>query len=300
MTQDVIDRQTTLEVELFSGDRVRFHRFELPKALFHRYSLLIYMALAAFLSQTQLFHALVTLSSGQRVLIVCFCILTALVPIALWVLALEWLQKPGTVRRLNAPPQLLVFALFPTVAYVYLIYVRPGRDFGEPMHFVVIWVWLYVLLEIEAHVLLLLLMRPVLQDMRGRQVAVALDPVAAAELEIKGQRVKVGELYRVTAEGNYIRVITAQGQHFLPGPFGPVADALPEGLGMRVSRSDWVARGAVMQARRKGRDVTLDLLDGSAVRVAQARRKAVLDWIEGPGQGGASAEGWSERSTQTG
>lgn len=60
-----------------------------------------------------------------------------------------------------------------------------------------------------------------------------------------------------------------------------------------------MARAAVARVHRKGRDVTLDLVEGTSVKVAQVRRKAVLDWIKATGQGGASSEG-EAMSIQTG
>lgn len=287
------DRRTTLDVVLFSGDRVRFRRMELPRGLLHRYALVLYSGFAVILSQVPMFNETLDMNLLERLGITVLAVAVAVLSALLWFWLAELRQPPGTRREMRVSPVLFVLSGLSTVAIVYLAYVVPGHRYPRPLHFIAIWFWFFLLAQIFTHYFLLVLMRRVLLDMRKSDPEeVALDPGAATVLDIKGVQVPLAALCRVAAEGNYIRVVTDGGQHFLPGPFGPVAEALPPGLGMRVSRSDWVARGAITRAYRHGRDLTLDLVDGSAVRVAQARRKAVLDWLEGAAQG--AAEGVSE------
>ena len=301
MTLPPLDPRTTMEMVLFSGDRVRFRRMELPRGMLHRYALMFYVGFAVILGQFPMFNETLDMSLLERLGVTMLAVAVAVLAAMLWFWLGEWRQPPGTRRELNASTMLIGLSGISTMFIAYVCYVMPGHPFPRPLHLVAIWSWFFLLAQIFTHYFLLVLMRRVLMDMRKADPEeVALDPVEAAFLDIKGARVQMESLCRIAAEGNYIRVITDGAQHFLPGPFGPVAAALPRGLGMQVSRSDWVARAAVVGAHRHGRDLTLDLVDGSAVRVAQARRKAVLDWLEGSAQGGDGPEAGSAMSTQTG
>jgi hypothetical protein len=247
-----------------------------------------------------MFNEMVTMSPLGRLGVVSLGLVGVVLPSALRFVLSERQQKPVSIDVVNVTRLLLVFTFISAVLSSYLAYSVPGRPFPKPLHFMAIWLWFYVLAEILTHCFLLVLTRRILADLRGADREVALDPTEATLLDIKGARVRLSELSRVAAEGNYIRVVTAGAQHFLPGPFGPVADALPEAIGMRVSRSDWVARAAILKAQRAGRDLMLELTDGSTVRVAQAKRKAVLDWLQGLAQGEGEMSMGSATSTQTG
>ena len=299
MTGPPLDRLTTLEVLLFSGDRVRLRRMELPRGMLHRYTLVLYFGFTVILSQIPMFNETLAMTFVGRLGITVMAVAVGVLAALFWFTLADLRQPPGTLRRMHVTRLLIVFSGISAVVCAYLAYVVPGNPFPRPLHFLAIWSWFFLLAQIFAHYFLLVLMRRVLQDMRRTETQeVAIDPVEGTLIDIKGTRVPVEALSRVTAEGNYIRVITTEAQHFLPGPFGPVAEALPQGLGMQVSRSEWVARRAILRAKRHGRDLTLEMADGSAVRVAQARRKAVQDWLETGDQGKAGSG--SAMSTQTG
>lgn len=300
MTAPPVDKLTTIELVLFSGDRVRLRRGEVPRILFHRYALIFYLVFALALSQLRMFNEMLTMSPLERLALVALGLAGVILPTTLRFALTERRQKAGSIDVVNVSGHLLAFTLVSAFLCVHLAYTMPGRPYPKPIHFVSIWLWFYVLAEILTHCFLLVLVRRILADIRGTDRDVALDPTEATLLDIKGARVRLSDLSRVAAEGNYIRVVTAGAQHFLPGPFGPVADALPEAIGMRVSRSDWVARAAILKAQRAGRYLTLELTDGSTIRVAQAKRKAVLDWLQGLAQGDGEVAVGTATSTQTG
>lgn len=298
MTTLPIDKLTTLELVLFSGDRVRFRRMELSRALFHRNTLIFYFAFTVILAQLRMFNEMLTMTPVERLAFIAMGLAAVVVPAWLWIFLLERLQRPDSIRTLNVTNHLIVFSGISALLCSYLAYTLPGKPFPRPVHFLSIWLWFLVLAQVFTHYFLLVLVRRMLQDMRKTSQEVALDPTEATLLDIKGARVRLADLWRVAAEGNYIRVITSGSQHFLPGPFGPVTDALPDALGIRVSRSDWVARVAISKTHREGRDLSLELTDGSIVRVAQTKRRAVLDWINGAEQGGSSRDAGIKRTTR--
>ena len=65
----------------------------------------------------------------------------------------------------------------------------------------------------------------------------------------------------------------------VPGPFGALLDQMPDGLGLRIHRSHWVARRAITGQRKVGRDVLVDLSHGGSAPVAIPRQREVLDWL---------------------
>lgn len=94
-------------------------------------------------------------------------------------------------------------------------------------------------------------------------------------------RLRSAEIWAVEAEDHYLRVRTSAGQDLI---LLRMADAVAEldGLeGMQVHRSWWVARAAIVDARRSDGRATLTLKDGSEAPVsrtyaAELRRRG---WI---------------------
>ncbi|MEJ2409115.1 MAG: LytTR family DNA-binding domain-containing protein [Novosphingobium sp.] len=74
----------------------------------------------------------------------------------------------------------------------------------------------------------------------------------------------------VRNEDHYVRVFTPQGDALLLFRLGDAVAALHHVDGAQVHRSCWVARAAVADVLREGRNVTLVLTNGEQVRVARA------------------------------
>jgi hypothetical protein len=82
-------------------------------------------------------------------------------------------------------------------------------------------------------------------------------------------RLRGGELWAVEAEDHYLRLHTSKGQDLI---LLRLADAVAEleGLeGVQVHRSWWVARDAIVDARRSDGRATLTLKDGAQVPVSR-------------------------------
>jgi hypothetical protein len=109
----------------------------------------------------------------------------------------------------------------------------------------------------------------------------ALDAGPSRFLERLPVRMRSAEIWAVEAEDHYLRVHTSAGQDLI---LLRMADAIAELAGeegMQVHRSWWVARSAIVDARRGDGRATLTLKDGTKAPVsrtyaAELRRRG---WI---------------------
>jgi hypothetical protein len=293
-----------VEVVLFSGDRMLFDRFELPRALLHRYMLLFYAVLTVGLSQLQIYELLKPLSPAERLAVVAASEVAAILTIILAIVVLEVTQQPGKRRVLKSSLFSFVAAGISTVASEALVDSPSKSTVPGALHFLIIWGSIHVIMEIATHFVILKIMPRILRDMRGDGAdGIGLQVPPSSRIDIKGQEFFPQDIQRISAEGNYIRVVTFGGSHFLPGPYGPVIDSLPPKLGLQLSRSEWVGAVAVAGLRKDGRELLVELVDGATVRVAQSRKKVVTEWMRARGQGRADEvpeAGLAAMSTQSG
>ena len=71
-------------------------------------------------------------------------------------------------------------------------------------------------------------------------------------------------------EDHYVRIHSAVGSRLVAGPFERVIASLGQREGMRVHRSWWVARSAVVGVRADGRNLRLELSNGLQAPVSRA------------------------------
>lgn len=299
MTPDPM-MKTGLYLRLFSQDVVCFQRYELLRAMIHRYVIGYIVLVGMVISLLDLRGSIQPLPPVASVIVHSISMIVATTVHLAMVTWKEWRHDGRFPLVVNASPILLVgtFAGVMCAEAISRIWLGlPGLALGQ---IVVLWIFHYFLAELFVGLVMLLVVPKVLSDLRGvpirsvedshRNTQDSLPPdtvlrtqasVVPDWVEIGGKRIAVSDLLHIEAEGNYIRVTTAQKRLYLPGPFGPVAEALPPELGLRVSRSDWVARAAVVALRRQGPEVRLTLTNGSEVAVPKNRRKAVLQWFEG-------------------
>lgn len=295
-----------LDIVMFSGDVVRFRGNEFLRAVVHRYMLVHYMLIALVISLMGVRSGDYVVSDVEKMQIVFASLAAAVFGIVLVPgLGPMILRRRGGVLRLPFSPVQFVATVMGVVAGQIALMLITGESPRNLWTLVVMTLFYYLFCEAVCHYVMLLVVPRMLRDMRGGAGSAvgaedAADDDLVGVIVIRGERIPVGEICGIRADGNYIHVRTRDRLFFLPGPFGGVIQALPCDLGMRVSRSDWVARAAVSGVQRSGRDVTLELVDGSVVRVAQAKGRAVLDWLEAEGQGFVDAGRGSEMSTQTG
>lgn len=273
---------------MFSGDVVAFGPFELVRSYFHRYMIIHYILLCFFVIIVDTRTGFMTQFLDERARNIALSVTIGVVLLAILALILEYIgYRKGTVR-VNGSPFLMAAA----VIGVLFDLVVSKEDSLPWQGLFMLFVYYYVLVEAFAHLVVLVVTPRILNDLRRRKAGVrpkTAEPVQvprkvwdADEVEVGDRRIKADALIRIMAEGNYLRVVTKDERLYLPGPFGAVVDPLPEQLGVRVSRSDWVAAKAARAIRRDGREMFVDLQDGTAVRVANSRQKVVLSVLDLP------------------
>lgn len=104
-------------------------------------------------------------------------------------------------------------------------------------------------------------------------------PPEARVLVLQGVAVPVDDVLHVTAEEHYLRLVTADRSRLLRGRMTDIEAGMPQGLGLRVHRSHWVARKAVSELKRDDSGWTLRLTDGAVLPVARGRQAAVRAWL---------------------
>lgn len=276
-------------VVLLSGDTFHFARGELLRVMTHRYVLPHYLLIVAFVTLLDNRLAVVRLSVPDRLQIGLAGSLSALCAIALALVLIERFSLRGGGVRIHATHILLAATLtgVPVGNFVSIL-----KSAGEEITLgrtLVLWAFYYVVAEIVAHLMLYFVFPRALRDMRKRNPKSEPDePEPSGSdrddfVQIGAHRIAACELRRITAEGNYVIVETARERRFLPGPFGKLVDTLPERHGLRVGRSDWVSRAAVVAVRDNGRDLVLVLQSGAEIAVARARRRPVESWLRAAG-----------------
>lgn len=307
-----------LEIVMFSGDRIEFGRHELARALLHRYVLIHYVFVCFFLTLVNTRSRLPVMRMNEQAIIVVFSVLTAVSLLILVILALDELARRRGRLTVVASPFLLAAAVSGVLAgdVTELALIEGGVQ--RWARTAALALFYYILVEAIAHVVMLVVIPRVLRDVRaqapqGPEPSVQADPEAigtAAQKEVQdhvdigGRKIRFATLIRITAEGNYLRVVTSQERLFLPGPFSAAVQALPEQVGVQLSRSEWVASAVVRGIWREGREMFVDLQDGTTVRVANSRQKVVTSLLDlpvqrgRPGSAGQGAE--STRSIHTG
>lgn len=78
------------------------------------------------------------------------------------------------------------------------------------------------------------------------------------------------EVLCLRMEDHYVRIHSAVGSRLVAGPFDRVIAGLGDREGLRVHRSWWVARSAVVGVRAEGRNLKLELSNGLLAPVSRA------------------------------
>lgn len=89
------------------------------------------------------------------------------------------------------------------------------------------------------------------------------------------------EVLCLRMEDHYVRIYSAVGSRLVAGPFERVIASLGDREGMRVHRSWWVARSAVVSVRAEGRNLKLELANGLQAPVSRASvaRLRQVGWL---------------------
>lgn len=276
-----------LRLTLLTGETVPLHGNEFLRIARHRYLAGFYLCIFAFIfvsnlrggldGVTMVLNSAIHLASvaaGVSCLLAAHAVATAVA------------RRRGRVPVLHLP---FVLTLVITAAMVTgdgLETLLLDKPVGTPLAVLARWGFYVIAVQVGTALAMYLLIPRILAELRGQPIAglkvldMALQPPLPATVTLGGQAVVVDDLLHLHADGNRVLAATRTGRLVLPGPLADLVAALPDGAGLAVHRSDWVAARAVARYRREGRSVTLVLTDGSEVRAAQTRLAQTMAWLE--------------------
>ena len=277
-----------LHLHLISGDTIRMRRFEVARAMIHPRILALYAVMWVVLVLAD--------PSGQAGSPP-FSVRLAQYAVGVWAV---WIGFLGIITGYEAlfgsKDRIVALPDWPVVLAVSVLGLAASEAVVVGMLqelritarvFAVLAVFYFVIIQINIQVLNWLILPRVLADLRKDTPCAGggnepCDDNAAAVLRAGGKTVDLGALLHIAAQGNYVTIVTDDSQYEVPGPFSALLEQIPQQLGLRVHRSHWVARRAVVAHRRRGREMLLDLTYGGVATVALPRQEAVLDWLAVP------------------
>lgn len=269
-----------LHLRLLNGETIRMRRFESARAMLHRYMLAIYflmwVALTLIDPSGQAGHTplgIRMIQYGAGVLVVAFGL------IAIYTLAEAVFGGKGRVVTLSHWYVVMTVSVVGLAASEATVLHLTGVHRISPKIFAVLAVFYFVVIEIALQVVIWLILPRILQEIRDDAPAPDFPVPAGAPLHAEGDVLDPETVLHLEAQGNYVTIVTDTRQYEVPGPFSALLDRIPDGLGLRVHRSHWVARRAVIAHRRRGRELVLDLTYGGVAKVALPRQAEVIDWL---------------------
>jgi hypothetical protein len=111
------------------------------------------------------------------------------------------------------------------------------------------------------------------QAAAASSAVLALDPLRE-KLPLPLRRARILAL---TAEDHYLRVHTDQGAALILMPLSQAIDVMGPDAGLRIHRSHWVARTAVVDSARKDGQIEVKLANGLALPASRSGRRLLED-----------------------
>lgn len=269
-----------LHLRLLNGETLRMRRFESLRAMLHRYLLAIYLLMWVALTlidpsgqagSTPLGIRMTQYGAG--VLVVAFGL------IAIYTLSEAIFGGKGRVVVLSHWYVVLTVSAVGLAASEATVFHLTGVPRISPKIFAILTVFYFVVIEIALQLVIWLILPRILQELRDDPQPADAPLAAGAMLHAGGDRLAPETVLHLEARGNYVAIVTETRQYEVPGPFSALLDRMPDAIGLRVHRSHWVARRAVIAHRRKGRELVLDLTYGGVAKVALPRQAEVIDWL---------------------
>lgn len=268
-------------LRMINGETVRLRRFEVLRVQMHRYMISFYVLLWIGLVLADPSGQTTATPLATRVAQYGFGVLTVVATFTLVYASAEVLfgGKGHVVSLLNWPLVLGASVLGLGVSEL-VVHLLTGEVRITAKIVATLSIFYYVIIEIALQIIIWLFLPRILTELRNNGPEAAADAAPPNVVRAGGQDFPASAILHVAAQGNYVTVTTDTIRTEVPGPFSSLVDQIPQGLGLRIHRSHWVARRAVVAHRRKGRDMALDLSTGTDAPVALPRHAEVLDWLE--------------------
>ncbi len=87
---------------------------------------------------------------------------------------------------------------------------------------------------------------------------------------VGGSRIPANSILHIHAEGNYVRIHTAQSSYFEAATMKTALSQLPGHLGLRIHRSHWISYSAIETIVSDGRNLKISLVSGGQVPVSRS------------------------------
>ncbi len=270
-----------LHLHMVNGETVRLRRFETFRLMQHRYMVSLYILIWVGLTLVDPSGQTLSTPFDQRLSQYGAGVIVVVATLNAIYTGSELLfGGRGRVVTLSHPPVVLVVSILGLAASEAVAFYLSGDARITVKIFAVLTVFYFVIIEILLQLVVWLLLPRMLASIRHEapppspSADVALNPVRAG-----GAKLIPDAILHMEAQGNYVTVVTDARSYEVPGPFAALLDQVPDGLGLRIHRSHWVARRAVLGHRRKGREMVLDLTYGGVATVALPRQAEVVDWL---------------------
>lgn len=269
-----------LHLRLINGETLRMRRFESMRAMLHRYLIALYVLM--WIGLTVLDPSGQTTSTPLDIRLTQYgagVLVVALGLIGIYTLAEAIFGGKGRVVVMTHWYVVLTVSVLGLAASEATVFYLTGVERISAKIFAVLTVFYFVVIEIALQLVIWLLLPRILQEIRKDPAVAEPATPSQARLRAGGHDIPVQTVLHLEAQGNYVGIVTDTHSYDVPGPFSALLVQLPDGLGLRVHRSHWVARRAVLAHRRKGRELVLDLTSGGEAKVALPRQAEVIDWL---------------------
>lgn len=101
-------------------------------------------------------------------------------------------------------------------------------------------------------------------------------PPPAARLRMPELDLSPNEIVRAEAQQNYVLIFTANRRKLVRIPFQRFVALMPEGLGMRIHRSHWIARSEIADFVAQDEKIFVLLKDGTQLPISKQYRLDIL------------------------
>lgn len=282
------------DVIFLNGQKVRVSANEIIEMLFHRYAIGFYLVMIFLIIALRPHEQANALPPTLHVLVYFGIYIFSFFNFAVFLIAFGWVAN-----SLGRTGVSLTFALFAsTLVNTWLgsiAIAAAGGDMIAPHEIVLQWLMNSLIFELALTGFALTLAPAMLRDLRGGNQAFGSTEIAhlmeshlppslsAPPPQSRGDQswpteleVAPGEIIRAEAQQNYVLIFTRGGRKLVRIPFQRFVSQMPEGMGLRVHRSRWVARAEIAECVSQDDKLFAQMKDGTRIPISKQYRLDIL------------------------
>lgn len=289
-----IDR---FEVTLITGKSIRISRQEVTRVFLHPWILLTYSGLSLMTVAMNQQPWTLGMPMWLRTAIYFLSSVVGLFGAWATLIALSWAVKRGLVRKVHSIIFDLTGAFMSLFTTYWLVAVNRQRPdlFSAPSAFLYAF-YIVIIVHVSIYLWSVVIPRILLQlreqndilsslpinletesDGAAQETVTAASSVLAERVSgrhdtvvIGGTRIPSSFILHIRAEGNYVRIYTAQSTYFEAATMKSVLSQMPAHLGLHIHRSHWVSYSAIQTIVNDGRGLRVSLTSGVQVPVSRS------------------------------